>query len=151
MTAHSIPHPDDTFHPHLQRLLNYWNERRGGRAMPSRKDLDPLEMKFALGDITLVDVEHDPLRFRVRLEGTNAVNRSRVDMTGRYVDELPMAEYRAQLLDSYSRIVQEKRPDWLLRSIVLDQRSYRYEVLWLPLSEDGETVSMILAYVHYLN
>lgn len=149
MKASSSLRPDDSFHPNIGRLLAYWNEKRGARSMPSRPDIDPVDLKFALGDITLIDVEPNPLRFRVRLEGTNAVARSRVDMTGRYVDQLPMAEYRTQLTESYARIVAERRPDWARRSVVLDQRSYIYEVLWLPLSQDGETVNMILVYVFY--
>lgn len=151
MTAYSVSRPDPGYHPALQRLFAYWSQCRGDRSMPARADLDPLEMKFALGDITLIDVEPAPLRFRVRLEGTNAVARTRIDMTGRYVDEFPLVEYRAQMIDSYARIVDQKRPDWAQRSVVLDRRQFQYEVLWLPLSDDGENVSMILAYVHYLN
>jgi hypothetical protein len=150
MTAQPVLRPDETYHPHLLRLFDYWNEKRGDRPMPKRSDIDPVDLRFAMGDMTLIDVERDPLRFRVRLEGTNAVSRSRVDMTGRYVDQLPMAEYRSQLIESYTRIAEERRPDWAKRSITLDQRPYAYEVLWLPLSEDGGTVGMILVYVVYV-
>jgi hypothetical protein len=30
--------------PVLRILWSYWNERRGSRAMPSRKDIDPVDI-----------------------------------------------------------------------------------------------------------
>jgi hypothetical protein len=30
--------------PVLRALWSYWNERRGRRAMPSRKDIDPVDI-----------------------------------------------------------------------------------------------------------
>jgi hypothetical protein len=149
MTAHTVLRPDDSYHPNVIKLFAYWSEKCAERMMPSRADIDAADLRYAMGDLTLIEVERDPLRFRVRLEGTNAVARSRVDMTGRYVDQFPMAEYRAQLVESYTSVVRERRPAWAKRSITLDNRPYSYEVLWLPLSQDGETVNMILVYVVY--
>lgn len=44
----------------LQRLFDYWNSKRRGRLMPSRGDIDPLEIGWALPYIFLVD--YDPTR-----------------------------------------------------------------------------------------
>ena len=41
-------------HPRLQRLYQYWSDKRGERGMPSRADIDPLDMRFAIGNIILV-------------------------------------------------------------------------------------------------
>jgi hypothetical protein len=58
--------------PLLQRLYDYWQERRSPRSMPSRSDIDPVDMRFILGNLLLVDVLAAPLRFRIRLHGTTS-------------------------------------------------------------------------------
>src|SRR3546814_12117958 len=37
--------------PELLRLLDYWRAKRRGRPMPSRKDIDPTEIPWALGRV----------------------------------------------------------------------------------------------------
>jgi hypothetical protein len=43
-------------HPKLQQLFDYWAAKRGERKMPSRADIDPLELSFIIGNLILVDV-----------------------------------------------------------------------------------------------
>lgn len=43
--------------PDLLKLLDYWRSKRCGRAMPSRKDIDPIEIPWALSRIFLVDYD----------------------------------------------------------------------------------------------
>jgi hypothetical protein len=56
----------------LRRLLAYWQERRGARRFPARGDVDPVEFRYALGHVSMVDVVGDPPRFRFRLVSTLA-------------------------------------------------------------------------------
>src|SRR4051794_34289618 len=49
----------------LQRLHPYWTERKGDRRMPARRDIDPLDFPYLLGNIMLLDVVGEPPRFRV--------------------------------------------------------------------------------------
>src|SRR5262245_66067533 len=83
----------------LRRLLAYWTERCAGRAMPTRADIDPLDFAYILGNVVLLGVErgppHESLRFRVRLQGTEIVQRLGFDLTGRALDELAMPGFRA--------------------------------------------------------
>ena len=39
----------------LQRLHAYWTERKGDRRMPARRDIDPLDFPYLLGNIMLLD------------------------------------------------------------------------------------------------
>ncbi len=41
--------------PDLLRLFDYWRSKRGGRLMPARQDIDPLEIGWALSRIFLMD------------------------------------------------------------------------------------------------
>ena len=46
----------------LRRLYLYLDEKRGARAFPARRDIDPLDFPYLLGWILLLDVSHAPLR-----------------------------------------------------------------------------------------
>jgi hypothetical protein len=118
-------------HPNLLRLYDYWAERRRGRSFPSRQDIDPLEFKFARGNVTLIDVLYDPLRFRFRLVGSLMAQRMGFDFTGRMVDEVEDASYRDSIIKSYREIVENRRPNRL------------------PLAADGETINMLLLCPQY--
>jgi hypothetical protein len=128
----------------LQQLYDYWQDKRAGRAFPARRDLDPLEFKFALGNVVLIDVTHNPLRFRFRLVGTQIVQYEGVDPTGLYLEELPLVELRQMLDGAYRHLVAAREPMRNMRERFLDGRMRRFEVLDLPLSSDGETVDMIM-------
>jgi len=62
--------------PKLRRLHQDLQDRRRGREMPSRKDFDVLDFAYILGDLNLFDVLYEPLRFRFRVHGSNAVGSS---------------------------------------------------------------------------
>jgi len=68
-------------HPRLQRLYAYWSTKKGQRKMPSRADIDVLDLRYMLGNIMLVDVVADvaggtPPRFRIRVHGSNLSQRA---------------------------------------------------------------------------
>src|SRR5579885_2176177 len=48
----------------LVRLYRYWDAKRQGRPYPARRDIDPLDFPYVLGQMMLIDVAYDPLRFR---------------------------------------------------------------------------------------
>lgn len=134
----------------LQEIREYWNAKRGARAMPRRADIDPAELRLHLPFLSLFEVLHDAagLDFRFRLIGTEIAGQLGRDNTGRTlreVLELADPELRQCMLDACSAAVTQKRP-------VLYQGTLRevgkefiiFQALRLPLSEDGEKVSMLL-------
>lgn len=58
--------PDQLHHPNLVQLFHHWQTMRGTRPMPRRADFDPASLPLLLGNLILVDVLRDPLRFRYR-------------------------------------------------------------------------------------
>jgi hypothetical protein len=134
----------------LARLYEYWSGRRRGRDLPSRADIDPLDFPYVLGNVVLVDVLRDPLSFRYRLIGVNLVQRDGWDLTGKTVDEIPEPEYRRHIRGVFEKIVAERRPVSGMRDLFVDGRVRRYEALSLPLSNDGRSVTMILAATEYV-
>ncbi len=135
-------------HPNLVRLFDYWRARRRG-SFPGRDDIDPLEFKFALGNVTLIDVLREPLRFRFRLVGSLMAQRMGWDLTGKMADEVPDIEYRSGLLDAYRQIVLGRAPSTVLYERMIDGQPRRFEVLRLPLAADGETIDMLLLCPQY--
>lgn len=129
--------------PVLRQLHAYWDAKRAGRPYPGREDIDPLELKFILGCLLLIDVEHAPaLRFRYRLFGSEIAHQQGIDMTGKYIDEHPWPEFAARLHEVYGNVVASGRPSLIRRHQVLGDRFFDHQSLVLPLGRAA--VDMIL-------
>jgi hypothetical protein len=137
--------------PRIHRLHGYWQQQRDKRGgqLPRRGDIAPEQIRDLLPNIMIVDVERDPMRFRYRLVGTRVVEYNGVEFTGRYLGEIGWPEEQ-DLIDSYAFVVNSRRPffgllDWGLVTGAVG----RCEFVRLPLSEDGEAVTQILAMEDY--
>jgi hypothetical protein len=133
----------------LVRLYQYWLMRKGDRRFPSRRDIDPLDFRYLLGRVLLVDVLHDPLRFRVRLHGTELVQEAQYELTGKFLDELPVADYRDYVIKQCKRLVSCGEPLVVHHDRILDGRLRQYEALWLPLSDNDLAVTTLLCALIY--
>jgi hypothetical protein len=133
----------------LRGLYLYWEEKRAGRRFPARRDIDPLDLAFILGYLVLLDVTHDPLRFRFRLHGTMIVDQVRCDMTGKYLEEYPQSDYRPFLEKVWGDTVRRRAPTHGFYDQTIDNRTRRFESLRLPLSSDGTIIDMLLVAARY--
>ncbi len=137
--------------PLLRQLHEDWQARRRGRPLPARADFDPIDLKYVLGKLLLVDVLREPLQFRFRLVGTELVKHSGVDLTGRTLDDYPDPEYREFMRQLYTAAVTAQRPLSSIQTrLILDGRLRRYEALLLPLAGDGVTIDMLMIGIVYL-
>jgi hypothetical protein len=131
--------------PRLRRLYEYWCERRGERRYPARADIDPLDLTVLMGNLILVEVvQGEPLRFRIRLHGTNLVQRAGYELTGKMLNELPITQFRQLAMDTFTHVATTGKPFRGYQDRVLDDRTHRYETVMLPLSNDGERIDMLL-------
>jgi hypothetical protein len=135
----------------LRRLRALWNEKRGAHFAAARADMDPATLRFILGNVLLVDVLREPLRFRYRLVGTNLVGRLGFDLTGKLVDEHPEPEFRQTALKVYHQLIETRVPYQGRFDQAFDGRTRRFEVLLLPLSSDGAAIDMVLGAMKYLS
>jgi hypothetical protein len=142
----------ETCHPRIAEIYRYWDRKRGERSMPSRGDIDPSEIKSFLPGIIIVDVlPTEPPNFVYRLVGTREVEARGCDPTGRLVGEEWFGITAEEVLTNY-RIVVEQRTvllDTEYRN-VLELQMREAGTLFLPLSDDGDTVSKILIYTEYI-
>jgi hypothetical protein len=135
----------DIKRPKLRRLYGDWLERRRGRPIPARADFDILDFRYILGDLNLLDVLYEPLRFRFRVHATNAVARLGFDLTGKTIDSYPDPEYRRIVREHFTAAVELRAPQRIVRDPYrFRDRVLRWEGLILPLSTGGSTVSMLL-------
>jgi hypothetical protein len=149
MAELAAPGSDEVSHPTLVGLHRYWDGKRGGRMMPARRDLDPSEIVKLLPYIYMVDVEHDPLRFRYRLIGTAICTFLGRDYTGRTVDEATYGKGEGldRLLQLFTTVAETRAPVAYKGNIwYVSGREWRQvEALLMPLSHDGVTVDIIFA------
>lgn len=137
----------------LSRLYAYWQRIRGERQMPARADIDPAEIKALLPYMILVDVVYDAAMrpdFVYRLVGTREVEIRGNDPTGRRVAEAFHGPSAENAVECYARVVQAGAPLLDDEYFARDGDRYADEAnLFLPLSNDGRTVNMVLVFTAY--
>ena len=79
------PSVDDLPRDGLRFLLTHWQGMATNGALPLADDLDPIDLRPALGNIMLVDVLDDGRDFRYRLYGSAIAFISSGDKTGKSV------------------------------------------------------------------
>lgn len=131
-------------------MYEYWRGKCGVRSMPARSDIDPIDMpRRLLPFITLVDVVPDERRYVYRLVGTGDVDVRGNDPTGKPVKDGFFGPSAEDALSCYDRVVSTRAP--FLDPTPFRAPSGRYvaeETIFLPLSNDGVSVNMILVFSH---
>lgn len=140
----------DTFTDRAERLRAYWHARRGDRAMPARKDIDPIDLPSLLSHLVLVDVVDRGVDFRMRLVGTVVRERSSANPVGRLFSEQFPSQGNSQMWRDYSRVVTERQPITAdIAYVGQDEYTRRARHILFPLSSDGEAVDMVMTLVDY--
>lgn len=137
----------DHVNPLIRRFHEYWLSKcRGGR-LPSRDEIDPLEMRPFLPHVILFDVERRPggLRFRNRLVGTYIVGLFGADVTGLYIEEKSAPAAFPALHERLATVVEERQPVYGIAEAPLPGRDFiRFEHLTAPLSSDGVVIDFLI-------
>jgi hypothetical protein len=134
----------------LQRMFAYWQSKCGGHAMPARADIDPVEFAWGLGNVSLLDVERDPLQFRYRLAGSKLTRIMEVDLTGRSIDDIKHADFRDLMRKHLQEIVETAMPSVYCISITNGGGPQTYVRLALPLRGADGGVAMILTMIEMI-
>lgn len=130
--------------PVLGAALAYWRRKRDGRCMPSRRDIDPVEVPTLLPNLQLIEIVAGG-RFRYRLIGTALVEAFGRDYTGQYPDELFDAPRARSIIETHNAVRDARQP-LFLRSRYFSTKNVDIIAnrLYLPLSDDDREVNMIL-------
>lgn len=130
--------------PKLQCLLDYWEEKRGNREMPSRADIDPSDIPHLLPNIYLIDVSYDPDVYRFRLAGTEIVRLFHEEVSGKTIDQLATVPLRALLRSHYEDVIKARGALADADAFAVRRKNFAYNWLLLPLSAGGRVVDMLL-------
>jgi hypothetical protein len=135
-------------HPNTVAIYRYWLRKCGDRRMPRRADIDPLDMpKGLLPGICLVDVVSDHRRYVYRLVGTADAEVRGFDPTGKSVRDGFFGPSIDDVLSNYDRVVASKAPHIDLQHYTATTGRYTTEeTLFMPLSDDGEKVNIVLVF-----
>lgn len=134
--------PNDC-HPKIRQLADYWLAIHPRDHLPGRQHFDPTGIPNLLPNLWLVDIQHDPMRFRIRLLGTRVVDYAGEDNTGSWVDE----KWPGFDNSAFAEIATSGKPSWYRGPSKLrpEKDYYELERARFPLAQDGKRVDMILA------
>jgi hypothetical protein len=140
--------PERIDHPVLAFVLNYWNDKRGERAMPSRGEILPSELRSHLGWIVMTDVLPGLDDFRYRLIGTLVGQYFFRDATGKTIREAFVTWPRPAIdgiVAIHRKCARDRavlytfgQADWM------NQGYEEFHSLYLPLSDDSLNCNVIL-------
>lgn len=133
--------------PILTELLQIWENARADKPLPARADMGPSVLgPVLLPHILIADVEYHPvMRFRWRLIGTHTTETLGRDVTGSYWDEIYNEQTMASLALRVGWLLKHRKP---LRAIGIspkpEENAGSSETLYLPLSDDGSRINMVM-------
>lgn len=140
--------------PQQREFYDYWRSKCIGGCLPSRADIDPVDICAQLPMVTITERENTPKddkthRYIFRLAGTGFWQFYGDEIQGQHVDELPIgcrADYWHRVLDM---VIEQGRPFHGVTKPNTPIGSHLAHFwLRLPLSNDGVTVDSILGYDH---
>jgi hypothetical protein len=140
------PQARDLVSDKLRFLLEHWTSLRRDGALPRTDDIDPIDMRPALGFVMLIDAVDGGRDFRYRLYGSAIAAVSEFDMTGKLLSshgastlviEQSLATYRAALM--------RREAVYTVRAPIRAQYTAHWHRVAMPLVDESGTVVRFLA------
>jgi len=124
--------------PAIHAALSYWRSRiPEGRRVPPRSRIDPIDVPRLLPKLLLLDIYREPLRFTVRVAGTEIRELYHAEITGLTISPDEDASLSRDAHPRLARAVGEAGPVFARNAVHWQQRDHvRYEVAHLPLGTD---------------
>ena len=126
----------------IKRMADYLARKRGPRALATRGDFEPTEVRELLPYVVLVDIYDDPLRVYYRLVGTR-IAEFYGEFTGTWMHERPISDaYRDIAENIYRTLIETKAPVYGITEMrTRFDAMVSYEWGYFPMSTDGVTVT----------
>jgi len=125
-------------------LFNYWNELRGSRSAPERKDVDPTRIRQALSNTFILESD-DGVEFNFRLAGSHLCSTYCRELKGRPFSRLWHDKDR----DAIGTLVRAVTEDFAVALITFEgttsaNNKMSFESVLLPLRHNGSTTARML-------
>ena len=133
-------------------VYEVWAQAHDGERMPRYDDLHLKRVMTLMPSILVVDVLPESHDYRYRQVGWREVEARTVDPTGKTVRQCYEGEVLQFVLENYDLAVANREAfvDFSV-DITASQRYIETETLFLPLSQDGKTVTQVMVHSHYLD
>jgi len=129
----------------LRRLYDYWRSRCRGGALPSRRDIDPLDIPELLPNVFLLDVIGDAEDFVFRLAGSLVEDAFSMPLRGKSITEIQKAAGTPIPVAQHIEVARGGGPRYREGSVrVAGRDHWRTQRLLLPLSSDGKAIDVLL-------
>ena len=137
----------DICHRDIRTIYEHWKSLTSDGSLPSRRDIEPSAIVRLLPFIMLVDVEHPGPKFRYRLVGTGEVNYRGNNPTGKYLEEAFSGPDGNYCDGNYRYVTENQKPLYdTAPEVTTRGNPADVEVLFLPLSSNGEDVDCVLVF-----
>ncbi len=137
--------PQDA-HPKIWMLVRYWQRIHPLGRLPGRVHFDPIDIPTLLPNIRLLDVvDAGPLRYRVRLIGTDHTKQLGYDPTGDWYENIT-SRFRNSVVESdLERVCHAKLPVYRKGKTIVPYVSEAriIERVHVPFASDGSRVDLI--------
>jgi hypothetical protein len=129
----------------LKQALDYWNAKRAERFAPARSEIEPRGARAFIPHLQIFEVIDGGRAIRTRLAGTAIVAKLKEDTTGQTFDDASPRPVVARTLKAVRWVIANKKPlRTFAQRTALEGRDFlSHETLFMPLSDDAETVNMI--------
>ena len=133
--------------PQQRAVHEFWQQKLHGRRMPHPDDVDLSQVETSLlNNICVIDVIHEPRRYKIVFAGNSLFDVYGIDVTGSFLDELDFGDAREYWLSHYDNFVAEAEPRVGVIPITRVGKEFIVQHwMKLPLSLDDRRVDRILA------
>ena len=129
----------------LQRLFTYWQDLGAGGRLPSRRDIDPVEIPDLLPNIFLLDVIGDAEDFVFRLAGTLVEDAFSMSLRGKSVAEIQRKAGTKIPVAHHIEVARGGGPRYREGNMLVSGRQHwKIKRLLLPLATDGRAIDVLM-------
>jgi hypothetical protein len=103
----------DNLNGSLKHFLTYWNDKRVLNLIPTRANIDPMDIRSFLSGICILDLEYAEGKFdraKIQLAGTQFYEMVGYEITGRYLDEIMPSKIYEELKSQLCSSTESKEP-----------------------------------------
>ena len=152
MTINSVvKDPEDLVGDRARALYAIWQKLSGDRLAPRREEFTLAHIRSLAPWVWNIDVIDEGQDFRFRLAGDRIIEFMQKRYAGAVLSALPKNPFFVRMHAILSHCVTEKRPVAAgpFQSAYENKDHLEMEVVVLPLSEDGETVTGLMGVMEY--
>lgn len=130
-----------------KQLFDYWCTKQASDQLPNRNQICPTEISGLLSNVSLIDIERDPFRFKFRLAGTRLREVYDREVTGLELSECGPDFNQDYWTRTYVHVSETGKPaQGVIRGPCADKEHLVHFWLRLPLATLDNCPAMLLCH-----